>query len=200
MVHAMKAAKVLLVLLVIGGSAHLLGPKWHACLIKHSGSRGQAANNVAALEAQLTHQVTLIEQQRNKIMELETQAKWYSTTLQRIAGEKEWAALMDELTTMSTKANVSKIWRTSLSEHKTAMAQQNAEEPQGEPAVGTVKTSPAATARSSVQKTAKEKTAREIRRAFCTRTKAWLVCERELHTLQSVCTYSGEAQRNSKAQ
>ena len=165
-----------------------------------SGSRGQAANNVAALEAQLTHQVTLIEQQRNKIMELETQARWYSTTLQRIAGEKEWAALMDELTTMSTKANVSKIWRTSLSEHKTAMAQQKAEEPQGEPAVGTVKTSPAATARSSVQKTAKEKTAREIRRAFCTRTKAWLVCERELHTLQSVCTYSGEAQRNSKAQ
>ena len=124
MVHAMKAAKVLLVLLVIGGSAHLLGPKWHACLIKHSGSRGQAANNVSALEAQLTHQVTLIEQQRNKIMELET-------TLQRIAGEKEWA-------------------------------------------VGTVKqTSPAATARSSVQKTAKEnKTAREIRRAFCTRTRS----------------------------
>ena len=57
--------------------------------------------------ASLTHQVTLIEQQRNKIMELETQARWYSTTLQRIAGEKEWAALMDELTTMSTKANVS---------------------------------------------------------------------------------------------
>jgi|AACY02.9.fsa_nt_gi hypothetical protein len=131
MLHAMKAAKVLLVLLVIGGSVHLLGPKWHACLIKHSGSRGQAANNVSALEAQLTHQVTLIEQQRNKIMELETQAKWYSTTLQRIAGEKEWA-------------------------------------------VGTVKqTSPAATARSSVQKTAKEnKTAREIRRAFCTRTRS----------------------------